>query len=102
MTLDLVPLATVLGMALVTLGTRLGGAWMMSFVPLTRRLQVFLRHLASSVMVAVVVGAAARGDVAAWLAIIASTIVMVVLRNTFAAIVAGMATAAGWRALTVL
>ena len=96
---DLIAIATVFGMSAVTLATRMGGAWMMGFIPMTARLRLFLRHLASSVMVAAVVGGAARGDVAAWLAIAVSTGVMISTRRAFPAIVAGMVTAAGWRAV---
>lgn len=92
-------LVAIAGMSVVTFATRVGGAWMMGFVPMTPRLRLFLRHLASSVMVAIVVGAAARGDIAAWLAIAAGTGVMLATRHSFAAIMAGMAVAAGWRAL---
>lgn len=99
---ELVALGTVLGMAVVTYATRAGGARLVSIVPLTRRLQVFLRHLASSVMVAIVVGGVARGDVASALAILASVGVMLTTKSAIGAMAAGVAVAATWRALAPL
>lgn len=87
-------IATILGMGLVTFATRAGGLWLMRFIPPTRRVETFLRHLASSVLVALLTGAAVRGDVAAWCAIIVSAVTMITTRRAFLAIGAGMASAA--------
>jgi uncharacterized membrane protein len=97
MTADMIALATVVGMGVVTFATRAGGLWLMRLIPPTRTVDRFLRHLASSVVVALLAGAAARGDPAAWAAIFVSFAVMAVTGRSFAAIAAGMAAAALWR-----
>jgi uncharacterized membrane protein len=99
MTADVLAVVVCFGMAVVTYLTRAGGVFAMSFVPLTRRVQVFLRHMASSVIVAIVVGGAARGDSVANLALATSLAVMVATRQTSLALLVAMGVAAGVRAL---
>ena len=98
MTPELTALLIVLGMSAVTFATRAGGAWLMSFLPMTPRLQRLLRHMAGSVMIAVVVGSVARSDAAAWAALAAGIGVMLATRRAILAMAAGVAAAAGWRA----
>ena len=86
-------------MALVAYATRLGGVLAMSLVTVTPRVEAFLRQLAASVLIAVVVPAAARGGPAAWLAVAAAGLVMVVSRNALAGMVVGVVAAAGLRLL---
>ena len=102
MTFELTAVLIVLGMSAATFVTRAGGAWLMSFLPMTPRLRLLLRHMASSVMVAVVIGAAARGDAAAWVALAAGVCVMLATRRAILAMAGGVAAAAGWRALVGL
>jgi uncharacterized membrane protein len=85
------------GMALITYATRAGGLWAMDHVPVTPRVESFLRHMASSVIVAIVVAAAWRGDWGLRAAIPVSVIVMLTSRNSSAALAAGMLAAAAWR-----
>ena len=99
MTADLAAALTVAGMSAITFATRAGGAWMVSFLPMTRRLRLLLRHMGNSVMVALVVGGVARGDPAAWLALAASVGVMLATRRALPAMAAAILAAAGWRAL---
>ena len=87
------------GMALITYATRAGGLWAMAHVPVSPRLESFLRHMASSVIVAIVATTAWRGDHAMRLAIVVSVAVMLASRNTTAALAAGMAAAAALRAI---
>ncbi len=93
-------LLAVAGMALVTYATRAGGILLMGWVPLTPRLEAFLRHLSSSVLVALVVPAALRGDAAAITAVALTAAVMVAARNLAGAMSAGVAGAALIRHLT--
>jgi uncharacterized membrane protein len=99
MTAELTAALTLVGMSAITFATRAGGAWMVSFLPMTKRLRLVLRHMASSVMVALVVGGAARGDAAAWLALATSVAVMLATRRALPAMAAAILAAAGWRAL---
>jgi uncharacterized membrane protein len=87
------------GMALITYATRAGGLWLMGYVPLSPRVESFLRHMASSVIVAIIATTAWRGDLAMRLAIMVSVAVMLAIRNTTAALAAGMAAAALFRAV---
>jgi uncharacterized membrane protein len=92
-------LIAIVGMALITYATRAGGLWVMGYVPLSPRVESFLRHMASSVIVAIIVTQAWRGDWAMRAAIVVSVAVMLMFRNTTAALAAAMAAAAMWRAV---
>jgi branched-subunit amino acid transport protein len=94
MTTDLAVLAALVGMGAVTYAARAGGFWAMSLVPATRRLERFLRHLASSVIVAILVGSIARADAVVAVAVAVVAAVMAATRNAMAAIAAGIAAAA--------
>jgi uncharacterized membrane protein len=87
------------GMALITYATRAGGLWAMDHIPVSPRVESFLRHMASSVIVAIVVTQAWRGDWAMRAAIVVSVAVMQAFRSTTAALAAGMVAAAVWRAV---
>jgi uncharacterized membrane protein len=93
----MIALATVVGMGLVTFLTRAGGLWLMRFIPPTRKVERFLRHMASSVVIALLAGAAVRGDPAALAAIAVAGGTMVATGRSFLAIAAGMLAAALWR-----
>lgn len=92
-------LLAIVGMALVTYATRAGGVLLMGLVPITPRVEAFLRHLSSSVLVALVVPAALKGDPAALVAVAAAGLVMAVTRQMIAAMAAGVAGAALLRQL---
>ena len=51
-TTDLGTLLIILIMALVTLATRWGGVFIMAFVPISRRVQQFIRAMSGSVLIA--------------------------------------------------
>ena len=99
MTPEMVALAVVTGMGIITYATRAGGVWAMGLVEITPRLERFLRHLAGAVVVSIVVGAGVRGDVPAKLALATSFVIMATTKRTFPALVGGIAMAAGSRAL---
>lgn len=87
----------ILGMAVATALTRIGGFWMMGYVTLSPRLERFLRHTAAGVLVAIVTAAAVKGDPAMWAGLATAIGVMLVLRKSMTAILIGMAIAVGLR-----
>lgn len=89
--------AAVAGMAVVTYGTRAGGLVLMSFARSTPRTERVLRHLSTSVLVALVVPAALRGGARAVVATAVAAGVALVTRNLLAAMLAGAAIAAAVR-----
>ena len=94
---DLVIAAAIAGMAIATYVTRAGGYWLMSLVPVTQRVERLLRHLASSVFVAIVTGGAVKGEPAATVAIAASMTIMATTRRATLALASGVVAAAVWR-----
>ncbi|NER61373.1 AzlD domain-containing protein [Pseudomonas sp. MAFF212428] len=92
-------LIIVLIMALVTLVTRLGGLFVMSFVPINYRVQQLISAMSGSVLVAVLAPLAVTGDNGARLALLATAVVMLVVKKPLPAITAGVAAAALFRAL---
>jgi uncharacterized membrane protein len=91
-------LAAILTMAAVTYAMRAGGFWLMAHVPLTARLRRMLEALPGAVVVATVLPIAVREGAPAVLAIAAACAAMMVRRNDFLAVIAGMTVAALARA----
>lgn len=87
-------LLAIVGMAVVTYATRVGGVLLMRLVPITPRVETFLRHLSSSVLVALVAPAALKGGPAAIVAVLVTLLVMATTRQMVAAMTAGVAAAA--------
>ena len=87
-------LAAILAMAAVTYAMRAGGFWLMAHVPLTARVRRILGALPGTVVVATVLPLVVRDGVPALLAIAAACGVMLIRRNDFLAVLAGMAAAA--------
>ena len=88
-------LVAILGMALVTYLTRAGGVLLMGIVPVTPRVEAFLRYLSSSVLVALVVPAVVEShDPATFVAVVVTVLVMALSRHLVAAMVAGIVAAA--------
>jgi len=92
-----VAVIAIVGMAIATLLTRIGGFWMMSYVTVSPRLERFLRHTAGGVLVAIVTAAVMKGDPAMWAGLAAAVTVMLVLRKSMTAILIGMVIAIGLR-----
>lgn len=84
-------------MIAVTLVMRLGGFWLMSFVPITPRVRRMLEALPGSVIMAAVLPAAVKGGPVALVAIGTALLVMIWRRSDFLAVLTGMAVAAGLR-----
>jgi uncharacterized membrane protein len=91
---DVAAVGATLLLALVTLATRLGGVWIMSFVALTPRIQAFLKCMATSVFIAIVVPAAANGSPRIGLAVGAAALAMVTTRSALGAMLIGAGVAA--------
>ncbi|GAA0261353.1 MULTISPECIES: AzlD family protein [Pseudomonas] len=89
----------ILIMAIVTLATRWGGVFVMSFVPINYRVQQFISAMSGSVLVAVLTPMAITGDNGARLALLTTAIVMLTLRKSLPAIAAGILMAALFRLL---
>jgi len=81
-------------MALVTLAMRVGGVWIMSKVAMTPRVEAFLKAMAASVFISIVVPSTLSASPRIWLAVAAAMAVMALTRSSLAAMVIGMACAA--------
>lgn len=92
-------IAAIFLMALATYLTRAGGVFVMSRVPIGPKVERFINAMASSVLVAVITPMAVNGDWGARLALVATLVVMLLLRKPLPAIAAGILTAALWRLL---
>lgn len=92
------PLLVILAMALVTFGTRIGGFWIMSFMPVTPQLEAFLRYVSGSVLMAILAPAVLQGGIAAIAAVGAAVLVATRAGNMLLAMAAGVMAAALLRA----
>lgn len=81
-------------MAVVTLATRWGGIFVMSFVPINLRTQQFISAMSGSVLVALLAPLALEGDSGARLALLTTAIVMLLVKKPLPAIAAGILVAA--------
>jgi uncharacterized membrane protein len=90
-------LLVVLIMAVVTLATRWGGVFVMSFVPISHRVRQFIGAMSGSVLVALLAPLALEGDGGARLALATTAVIMLVLKKPLPAIAAGMLVAAIYR-----
>lgn len=90
----------ILAMALVTLATRWGGVFIMSFVPMGYRVRLFIQAMSGSVLIAIIAPMALDGDLAARMALAVTALVVLLLKNQLLAIAAGILTAAVLRQLT--
>jgi uncharacterized membrane protein len=90
-------LILVLVMAFVTLATRWGGVYVMSFVPISYRVKQFIGAMSGSVLVALLAPMALQGDNAARLALLTTAGTMLLLKKPLPAIAAGVLAAAIFR-----
>jgi uncharacterized membrane protein len=91
-------LAAILAMGAVTYAMRAAGFRLMAHVPLTPRVRRTLDALPGTVVVATVLPIVVREGLPAALAIAAAGAAMLIRRNDFLAVLAGMAAAAAARA----
>lgn len=94
------PFWIVLVMALVTLATRWGGVFVMSFVPIGRKVRDFIAAMSGSVLVALLAPLAVQGDGGSRLALGTTALVMLVLKKPLMAIAAGILAAGLFRQLS--
>ncbi|MBO1518929.1 AzlD family protein [Oceanisphaera pacifica] len=87
-------LLIILVMALVTLATRLGGVFVMSFIPISQRVHQFITAMSGSVLVAILTPMAVNGDIGARAALLTTALTMLVLKKQLPAIAAGVIAAA--------
>lgn len=92
-------LVIVIVMTLVTLATRWGGVFVMSFVPISYRVQQFISAMSGSVLVALLAPLALNGDNGARLALLATGLTMLMVKKPLLAITMGIVTAAVYRYL---
>jgi uncharacterized membrane protein len=90
--------AILLAMLLAVYVTRAGGFWLMGRFPIGPRLRRMLDAMPGAVIAATVAPILITGGLSAWLAVATAAITMILLRNDFAAVVAGVAVAAAVRA----
>jgi uncharacterized membrane protein len=90
--------ALLLAMTFAVYVTRAGGYWLIGRVPIGPRLHRMLEALPGAVIAATVAPILLTGGIVAWLAVIAAALTMIVVRNDFVAVLAGVAVAALARA----
>lgn len=87
-------LLLILAMALVTLATRWGGVYVMSFIPIGYRVKQFIHAVSGSVLVALLAPLALEGDLGARLALLTTALIMLLVKKPLPAIAAGILVAA--------
>ncbi|MEH6561300.1 MAG: AzlD domain-containing protein [Marinobacter sp.] len=87
-------MALILIMTLVTLATRFGGVFIMSYVRISPRVESFINTMASSVLIAIIVPMAFAGDAGALAALSVTAVAMLILKKPLPAIAAGILSAA--------
>ena len=87
-------LALIAIMTVVTLVTRFGGVFLMSFVRINPRVESFINTMASSVLIAIIVPMAVDGDLGALAALVATGVTMLVTRKPLPSITVGLLAAA--------
>lgn len=100
MTLESTPIGValvILIMSIVTLATRFGGPFLMSFVTISPRIESFINTMASSVLIAILTPLAVEGDLGARLALGTTAVIMLLTRKPLPAIAAGILAAASAR-----
>ncbi|MCZ2368813.1 AzlD family protein [Vibrio diabolicus] len=92
-------LLIIIAMALVTLITRWGGVYVMSFIPISERVQRFITAMSGSVLLALLAPLAVEGDYGARAALFSTAVVMFIVKKPLPAIAAGIIAAAAVRAI---
>jgi uncharacterized membrane protein len=90
--------ALIVAMALAVIACRLGGYWLIGRFTIGKRLRKILDALPGAVIASTVAPILLTGGVSALLSLVTAAVTMVVVRNDFAALAAGVAVAAGVRA----
>jgi uncharacterized membrane protein len=90
--------SAILLLMLVTLATRVGGVWIMSYVAITPRIEAFLKYMAASVLISIVVPTTLTAAPRIWIAVAAAAIAMIATGSALSAMLIGTALAALARA----
>ena len=90
-------LLVISAMFVVTLATRLGGVFVMSYIPISYRVKQFIQAMSGSVLVAILTPLAITGDNGAKLALLGTAMVMLAVKKPLPAITVGVAIAALYR-----
>ena len=75
------PLMIVIVMALVTLATRWGGVYVMSFISFNNKIKAFIQGMSGSVLVAILAPVALTGDKGSQMALLTTAMMMLVFRE---------------------
>jgi uncharacterized membrane protein len=87
-------ISAVVLLALVTITTRVGGVWIMSYVTITPRIEAFLKYMSVSVLISIVAVTTWVAGPRVWLGVGAAALVMIASRSAVGAMLAGTACAA--------
>lgn len=99
MQINLISLITILGMALITYLTRIGGVWLIRFIPLSKRLNAWMAILPGTIIVAIIAPTVFSTGFAEAGASLATVLVFVRTRNILLAMLIGIAVVVGLRIL---
>lgn len=77
-------------MAIVTLATRWGGVFIMSYIPLSDRVQRFIQAMSASVFIALIAPIMLETDIAGRLALITTFVLMLALKMPIVAMSLGI------------
>ena len=91
--------AAIVLLGAITLATRVSGPLIMAYVTITPRIEAFLKYMAISVLISIVLPATLKGEPRIWLAVAASAPVALATRSAIGAMFAGIAVAAAAHAL---
>ena len=86
-------------MAAVTVFSRLGGYFLMRYVPVTPRVRRMLDALPGAIIISAIAPVVLKGGLVVIVAVCAAIIVTIIKRNDFIAVATGMAVAALARAV---
>jgi uncharacterized membrane protein len=82
-------IGAILLLTLVAMATRIAGVWIMSYVEITPRIESFLKYMAASVLISIVVPATLAATPRIWLAVGAAAIAMLTTRSALGAMIIG-------------
>jgi branched chain amino acid efflux pump len=87
-------ISAVVLLALVTMTTRVGGVWIMSYVTITPGIEAFLKYMSVSVLISIVAATSWAAGSRIWLGVGTAALVMIASRSAVGAMLAGTGLAA--------
>ena len=91
---EVAAIGAVLLLMFVTIATRIGGVWIMSYVEITPRIEAFLKYMSASVLISIVVPTTLAASPRIWLAVGAAIVAMIATGSALSAMLIGTALAA--------